>query len=201
MIEKRVQMMDAGMRLFQTEKPFGTVLGGIKTEMAKYGAVLRANETDPSMFPETMGDYDLFLDWSSATKYRYISCKVEDAGEVGTTDEGEPVHRYAVMLKEGNKNKPLDIVIITQISEVPDNVIVPHRRSDRLPVLVQKTHRAVLIGHSKVFHRHTLHLSHIRQLFELLYQFLCSHSGISTVIASPQLSTPSPPALLPSSPT
>lgn len=111
MIEKRVQMMDAGMRLFQTEKPFGTVLGGIKTEMAKYGAVLRANETDPSMFPEAMGDYDLFLDWSSATKYRYISCKLEDAGEIGATDEGEPIHRYAVMLKEGNKNKPLGIAI------------------------------------------------------------------------------------------
>ena len=104
-------MMDAGMRLFQTEKPFGTVLGGIKTEMAKYGTVLRANETDPSMFPQTMGDYDLFLDWSSATKYRYISCKLEDAGEVGTTDEGETIHRYAVTLKEGNKNKPLNMIL------------------------------------------------------------------------------------------
>lgn len=108
-------MMDAGMRLFQTEKPFGTVLGGIKTEMAKYGAVLRANETDPSMFPETIGDYDLFLDWSSATKYRYISCKLEDAGEIGATDEGEPIHRYAVMLKEGNRNKPLNTLLAIAI--------------------------------------------------------------------------------------
>lgn len=115
MIEKRVQMMDAGMRLFQTEKPFGTVLGGIKTEMAKYGAVLRANETDPSMFPETIGEYDLFLDWSSATKYRYISCKLEDAGEVGATDEGEAIHRYAVMLKEGNRNKPLNTLLAIAI--------------------------------------------------------------------------------------
>ena len=31
MIDRKVQMMDAGMVLFQTEKPFGTVLGVIKT--------------------------------------------------------------------------------------------------------------------------------------------------------------------------
>ncbi len=111
MIDKRIQMIDAGMRLFQTEKPFGTVLGGIKTEMAKYGKVLRANETDPSMFPETTGEYDIFLDWSSATKNRYVSCKLEDAGTVGETPEGEPVHRYAVLLKEGNRNKPLNYLI------------------------------------------------------------------------------------------
>lgn len=115
MIDKRIQMMDAGMRLFQTEKPFGTVLGGIKTEMAKYGKVLRANEIDPSRLPDSTGESDLFLDWSSATKYRYISCKLEDAGEVGTTDEGEPVHRYAVLLKEGNGNKPLNTIITVAI--------------------------------------------------------------------------------------
>lgn len=108
MIDKRAQMMDAGMRLFQTEKPFGTVLGGINTEMAKYGKVLRANETDPSQLPDTTGDCDLFLDWSSAFKNRYISCKLEDAGMVGTTAEGEPVRRYAVTLKEGNTNKGLN---------------------------------------------------------------------------------------------
>ena len=39
MADKTVQMMDAGMRLFDTEKPYGTVLGGIKTEMSKYGKV------------------------------------------------------------------------------------------------------------------------------------------------------------------
>ena len=62
MIDKRIQMMDAGMRLFQTEKPFGTVLGGIKTEMAKYGKVLRANEIDPSRLPDSTGESDIFLD-------------------------------------------------------------------------------------------------------------------------------------------
>lgn len=111
MIEKRVQMMDAGMRLFQTEKPFGTVLGGIKTEMAKYGNVQRANEIDPTRLPDSTGETDLFLDWSSATKYRYISCKLEDAGSVGANDDGEPVHRYAVLLKEGNRNKPMNTVL------------------------------------------------------------------------------------------
>ena len=31
----KTQMMDAGMTLFTSEKPFGTVLGGIKMEMSK----------------------------------------------------------------------------------------------------------------------------------------------------------------------
>ena len=43
MIDDKVQMMDAGMRLFESEKPYGIVLGGIKTEMAKYGKVSRTH--------------------------------------------------------------------------------------------------------------------------------------------------------------
>ena len=37
MIHKNVQMMDAGCVLFQTEKPYGIVLGGVKREMEKFG--------------------------------------------------------------------------------------------------------------------------------------------------------------------
>ena len=102
MIDKRVQMMDAGMRLFETEKPFGTVLGGIKTEMAKYGKVLRHNEIVPEELPEAAAGCDLFLDWSGRLQKRYISCRLEDAGLVGKTADGEDIHRYAASLLEGH---------------------------------------------------------------------------------------------------
>lgn len=102
MFDKKIQMMDAGMRLFDSPKPFGTVLGGMKTEMAKHGTVLRPNEINPANLPETTGVCDLFLDWSSPLKKRYLSCRIEDAGIVGKTDEGEEIHRYAVTFKEGH---------------------------------------------------------------------------------------------------
>lgn len=103
MIDRKVQMMDAGMVLFQTEKPFGTVLGGIKTELLKYGKVLRRNEFNESELPETTGECDLFLDWSAPLRKRYISVRLEDAGTVGKTEDGEEIHRYAACLKEGNR--------------------------------------------------------------------------------------------------
>ena len=103
MIDRKVQMMDAGMVLFQTEKPFGTVLGGIKTELLKYGKVLRRNEFNESELPETTGECDLFLDWSAPLRKRYISVRLEDAGTVGKTEDGEDIHRYAACLKEGNR--------------------------------------------------------------------------------------------------
>ncbi|MBO6248369.1 MAG: hypothetical protein J6L98_04495 [Bacteroidales bacterium] len=111
MMNKRVQMMDAGMRLFRTEKPFGTVLGGIKTEMAKYGTVFRERDLEGQELPEACADCDLFLDRSTKYKTKYISCKLEDAGTVGTTDEGEEIHRYAASLKEGNMNTATGIYV------------------------------------------------------------------------------------------
>ena len=65
MIDKKVQMMDAGMVLFTSEKPFGTVLGGIKAELTKLGKVKRANEISPDELPDTTGECDLFVDWST----------------------------------------------------------------------------------------------------------------------------------------
>ncbi len=76
----KTQMMDAGMTLFTSEKPFGTVLGGIKMEMSKYGAVRRANEISPEEVPDTTGECDLFVDWSTPLRWRAISCRLEDAG-------------------------------------------------------------------------------------------------------------------------
>ena len=74
-------MMDAGMRLFETEKPFGNVLGGIKHEMESYGKVYRRPDSTPSMFPDSTGECDLFLDWSTPLRKRCISCRLEDAGD------------------------------------------------------------------------------------------------------------------------
>lgn len=111
MTDKTVQIMDAGMRLFTTEKPFGTVLGGIKTEMAKYGKVLRSNEIVESELPEACAGCDLFLDRSTRYKTKFISCTLEDAGTVGKTADGEEIHRYAASLKEGNKNTNTGIYV------------------------------------------------------------------------------------------
>ena len=111
MIDDKVQMMDAGMRLFESEKPYGIVLGGIKTEMAKYGKVLRPNEIDQSELPPTTGECDLFMDRSTKFKSKYMTCKLEDAGTVGKTQDGEDIHRYAATLKEGNRNTNVGIYV------------------------------------------------------------------------------------------
>lgn len=107
MLDKKVMMMDAGTALFQTEKPYGTVAGGVKVELRKYGKVLRPQEIQPGDLPGTAGECDYFLDWSTPLRRRYISCKVDDAGTAGQTAEGEPVRRYAVSFKEGNRNTAL----------------------------------------------------------------------------------------------
>ena len=104
----KTQMMDAGMTLFTSEKPFGTVLGGIKMEMSKYGAVRRANEISA----DTTGECDLFVDWSTPLRWRAISCRLEDAGPAGTNAEGAELRRYAASFKEGNKNRVAKVVIV-----------------------------------------------------------------------------------------
>lgn len=104
MLDKEVKMMDAGTALFHTEKPYGTVAGGVKVELQKYGKVLRMQEINPQELPDTAGECDYFLDWSTPLRKRYIACKVDDAGTVGKTEEGEEVHRYAVSFKEGHRD-------------------------------------------------------------------------------------------------
>lgn len=104
-MENKVQMMDAGMVLFQSEKPFGTVLGGIKTEMQRYGKVYRRNE-----MPD-VGDYDLLLELSSSMRTSWIVCRLEDAGTVSVNEDGEVLHRYAACFMEGNANTTLRKVL------------------------------------------------------------------------------------------
>lgn len=111
MIDKSIHMMDAGMRLFESEKPYGIVLGGIKKEMEGYGKVLRTNEFSDEELPEASSGCDLFLDRSTRYKTKYISCSLEDAGTVGRTADGEEIHRYAASLKEGNKNTNVGIYV------------------------------------------------------------------------------------------
>jgi len=111
MLDKKTHMMDAGMRLFESEKPYGTVLGGIKTEMAKYGATLRAKELENESIPGAAAGCDLLLDRSNRMKVKYITCVLEDAGVVGKNPDGEEIHRYAASLKEGNKNTSVGIYV------------------------------------------------------------------------------------------
>ena len=111
MLDKNVHMMDAGMRLFESEKPIGTVIGGIKNEMGQYGRLSRYNEIDQEGLPPTTGECDLFLDRSTRFKSKYLACKVEDAGMVGKTADGEEIHRYAASLKEGNRNTNVGIYV------------------------------------------------------------------------------------------
>ncbi len=112
----KTQMMDAGMTLFTSEKPFGTVLGGIKMEMSKYGAVRRANEISAEEIPDTTGECDLFVDWSTPLRWRAISCRLEDAGPAGTNAEGAELRRYAASFKEGNKNRVAKVVIVLALA-------------------------------------------------------------------------------------
>ena len=116
MIDKKVQMMDAGMTLFTIAKPFGTVLGGIKTEMSKYGDVKRPNEISADSVPDTTGVWDLFLDWSTPFRWRAISCRLEDAGSAGRNEDGEEIRRYAASFKEGNKNRGLKVALILALA-------------------------------------------------------------------------------------
>ncbi len=111
MLDRKTQMMDAGMVLFETEKPFGTVLGGLKTELAAYGRVLRGDEIRKDEIPDSTGECDLFLDWSTPIRWRCVSCRLEDVGHAGQTAEGEEIRRYAVSFKEGCRNRRSRILV------------------------------------------------------------------------------------------
>lgn len=100
--DKKVQMMDAGMQLFESGQNYGLVLGQVKAEMEVYGPVLKSSEFEGAEFPESTGECDLFMDYSTFWRVRYISCHLEGAG---TVSEGEnPVYRYAATFKEGNRS-------------------------------------------------------------------------------------------------
>ena len=104
----KVQMMDAGMTLFQSGQGFGNTLGQVKAEMEEYGKVLKANDMENVHVPESTGVYDLFMDWSTVWRVRYISCRLESAGEM---PDGTP--RYAASFKEGNRSTFLRGTVMT----------------------------------------------------------------------------------------
>ncbi len=107
MIDRKVQMMDAGMTMCRSEKTFGILLGGMKADLEKHGKVLRANDIDAQALPESTDEFDLFLDWSTPLRKRYLSLRLEEI----TEDGDEASRRYAVSLKEGNRNTLLRSVI------------------------------------------------------------------------------------------
>ncbi len=109
-INLKVQMMDAGMTLFSSAENFGNTLGQVKAEMEEYGRVLRVNDLEGVSLPESTGDYDLFLDWSTVWRVRYISCHLESAGEEFC--DGKTTYRYAATFKEGNKSTVFRGVVI-----------------------------------------------------------------------------------------
>lgn len=110
--DTNVQMMDAGMVLIDSNDSFGEMLGSVKATLSGFGKLYIVNDTSGGKFsdgvslselPESTADCDLFLDRSTLFRKRYISCKLEWAGE----------GRYALKLKEGNKNGPLrDLVTL-----------------------------------------------------------------------------------------
>lgn len=95
--DKKAQMMDAGMVLFPSDEPFGRVLGMVKTAMTPYGKVWRKTDLEGSVLPDSLPEFDLFLDRSTPWRKRYISACVEDAGE----------GRYALTFREGNRSTRL----------------------------------------------------------------------------------------------
>ena len=102
------------MTLFQSKDNFGDCLGGVKAELQKYGKVYKPSEISQMRLPESTGDCDLFLDWSSAWRKRYISCRVENAGSLVSSD-GSEIFRYAVTFKEGNKSTRLRGIVMSLI--------------------------------------------------------------------------------------
>ncbi|MGM9741049.1 MAG: hypothetical protein ACI3ZP_10640 [Candidatus Cryptobacteroides sp.] len=103
--DTRVQMMDAGMKLFETENGFGTCIGQVKANLKEYGKVLESKDLTGIALPGSTGDCDLFADRTNLWRKKYISCKVEYAGE--REEDGKIIYRYASSFKEGNKSTVL----------------------------------------------------------------------------------------------
>lgn len=120
--DTKVQMMDAGMTLFESEQNYGNTLGQLKAELEVYGNVLRPAEIAEAVLPESTGDCDLFLDWSTFWRVRYISCRLESAGE--TEKDGKTIYRYAATFKEGNRSSMFRgvVMLLVLLSFVVDAV-------------------------------------------------------------------------------
>ena len=51
--DMKVQMMDAGMTLFESEQNYGNALGQVKAELEVYGNVLKPCELADAALPES----------------------------------------------------------------------------------------------------------------------------------------------------
>lgn len=91
-MDKKAQMMDAGTVLL-TAGDRQSALEAVSAIMQDYGKVTG----EPSEVPSTTGPCDLFLDFSSPWRNRYISCTVEGAGN----------GRFAAVFKQGDTPAPL----------------------------------------------------------------------------------------------
>ena len=113
-------MMDAGTALFTSKGSFGTVLGQVRAEMGEYGKVYRKEELPSDNLPVGLEPFELFLDHSSVWRTGYISCLVEDAGDTGeVSQEGEPIRRFAVSFKQGDRTSPLRTICLLMVALVP----------------------------------------------------------------------------------
>lgn len=100
--DKKVQMMDAGMKLFESENGFGTCIGQVKANLKEYGKVLENRDLEGVTLPDSTGEYDLFTDRTDLWRKKYISCRVEYAGE--RKEDGKTIYKYAASFKEGNRS-------------------------------------------------------------------------------------------------
>lgn len=92
MMDRKIQMMDAGTALFEMEGGFGTALGQVRAELKEFGRVYDDEE-------------DLVLDFSDIWMKRVITCHLEGAGDVGDR------HRYAAVFKEGSASTMLRALV------------------------------------------------------------------------------------------
>ncbi len=92
MMDRKIQMMDAGTALFEMEGGFGTALGQVRAELKEFGKVYDDEE-------------DLVLDFSDIWMKRIITCHLEGAG-----DDGDR-HRYAAVFREGSASTKLRALV------------------------------------------------------------------------------------------
>ncbi|MDD6253406.1 MAG: hypothetical protein ACI3ZO_02380 [Candidatus Cryptobacteroides sp.] len=112
-IDTRTLMMDAGMTLFETKDNFGLCLGQVKAELSEYGKVLTPKDMEGIEIPESTGEYDFFIDRTTFWRKRYVSCRVEGAGDKEI--DGEKVYRYALCLREGNRSTIFRNIVMAAI--------------------------------------------------------------------------------------
>ena len=96
--DTRVQMMDAGMKLFESENGFGTCIGQVKANLKETGKVLEARELEGIALPSSTGAFARFVARLNLWRKKYLSCRIEYAGE--REEGGKTIFRYAASFRE-----------------------------------------------------------------------------------------------------